>query len=106
MYYHKSGQVWATHPNTVARPTTCTDDVLKSSRNYRRGKQAEVNVNFMLPSLCGQQQNLLCLRDSGLRARYEDVTLHSRSANLLSYFSTVRKLNNFENLCRYMARVT
>lgn len=31
--------------------------------------------------------------------------LHWRSANFLSYYSTVRKLNNFENLCRYMAQV-
>lgn len=75
MYYHKSGQIWATHPNTVATPRTCIDDMLKSSRNYRRGKQAEVKVNFLFPSLCGQQQNLLCLRDSGLRALYEDIPL-------------------------------
>ena len=94
MHYSKSGQVWATPPNTVATPRMCIDDMLISSSNYRRGKQKEVKVNFLFPSLCGQQQNLLCLRDSGLRARYEDVPLTALTTGqltkLLQYRSEIK----------------
>ena len=83
-YYHKNGQVSATRPDTVATPRTCNDYVLKSSGIIDVGNRPEVNVSFLFPSLCGQQQSLLCLCDSELRARYEDVPLSALTIGQLN----------------------
>jgi hypothetical protein len=104
MYYHKSGQVWATHPNTVATPRTCMDDVLKSSSNYRRGKRKWTSISCSPPFVANSRTSCVYVTADCVPDTKTSHCLHWRSANLLSYYSTVRKLDNSENLCRYMAR--